>query len=247
MISAQPALNAKDQPAPKRSPFAVVAAMKMEVARLQRRAGDRLHLITTGIGVENVERSLHAHLQAKRAEAVLGIGLAGALSPVLRVGDLVIGQEVWGPSRLTSSPELLSLAREARLEGNAIYPGTVITVNEPVRWAGAKQRLASTMVERPVACVDMESWAIARFCAGLQIPFLIVRAISDAFDEELPLDFNRYRRSDGRLDLPGIVGAALIHPWLIGGLWNLGCHARLCTRRLVQFVEQMLLATAVRG
>lgn len=125
-------------------------------------------------------------------------------------------------------------------------PGTVITVDELVCSADAKQRLASAMVERPVACVDMESWAIARFCAPLQIPFLIVRAISDAFDEDLPLDFNRYRRTDGRLDLAGIIGSALIHPWLIGGLWNLGCHARLCTRRLVQFVEQMLLAMAVR-
>ena len=100
------------------------------------------------------------------------------------------------------------------------------------------------MVEQAVACVDTESWAIARFCSHLQIPYLIVRSVSDRFDEDLPLDFNRYRRADGDLDPLRIVGAALIRPRLIGGLWNLGRHARLCTRRLVQFVERMIPAIA---
>ncbi len=215
--------------------------MRMELAPLQRRCHDRLLLIETGIGADNVVRSLQAQLQGKSAEAVLGIGLAGALSSGLRVGDLVIGQEIWGPSRLTPSSQLLSLAGELCVDDSAIYPGAVISVNELICSTDAKRRLASTMVGRSVACVDMESWTIARFCSHFQIPFLIVRSISDAFDEDLPLDFNHYRRADGNLDVLRIVVAALIHPRLIGGLWTLGCHARLCTRRLVQFVERMLL------
>jgi nucleoside phosphorylase len=216
--------------------------MRMELVQLQRRSRDGLALIETGIGVENVERRLHAQLQGGEADAILGIGLAGALSETLKVGDLVIGQEVSGPSRLTPSPRLLSLAREVRIEGAAIYSGRVVTVNQLVCSVKAKQVLASAMVEQTVACVDMESWAIARFCSDLQIPFLIVRSISDRFDEDLPLDLNRYRRADGNLDFPRIVGAALVRPRSIGGFWKLRGHARLCTQRLVQFVERMLLA-----
>jgi len=175
-------------------------------------------------------------------EALLGIGLAGALSSALQVGDLVIGQEVLGPSRLTPSPRLLSLARDVKVGGAAVYAGTVVTVDEMACSAKTKQLLASAMVDQPIACVDMESWAIARLCSHLQIPFLIVRSISDRFDEDLPLDFNCYRRADGNLDFPRVVGAALVRPRSIGGLWRLRGHTKLCAGRLVQFVERMLLA-----
>lgn len=224
------------------TPLAVVAAMRMELAPLQRRSRDGLLLIETGIGVENVERRLHAQLQGRAAEALLGIGLAGALSSALQVGDLVIGQEVLGPSRLTPSPRLLSLARDIEVGGAAVYAGTVVTVNEMACSAKTKQLLASAMVDQPIACVDMESWAIARLCSHLQIPFLIVRSISDRFDEDLPLDFNCYRRADGNLDFPRVVGAALIRPRSTAGLWRLRGHTKLCAGRLVQFVERMLLA-----
>jgi hypothetical protein len=148
---------------------------------------------------------------------------------------------------MTPTPQLLRLAKEVRIGGASVYagtivtvnPGTVVTVSEMVRTAKAKQPLPSTMVEHPIACVDMEFWPVARFCASHQIPFLIVRPISDAFDEDLPRDFNRYRRVDGNLDLPKIGGSILMHPWSVGGLLNLCHHAWLCTRRLAQFVEQM--------
>ena len=218
--------------------------MRMELALLQRRSRDGLLLIETGIGVENVERRLHAQLQGRAAEALLGIGLAGALSSALQVGDLVIGQEVLGPSRLAPSPRLLALARDVvvGVGGAAVYAGTVVTVNETACSAKTKQLLANAVVDQPIACVDMESWAIARLCSHLQIPFLIVRSISDRFDEDLPLDFNCYRRADGNLDFPRVLGAALIRPRSTAGLWRLRGHTKLCARHLVQFVERMLLA-----
>jgi len=214
--------------------------MRRELAPLECRSRDNLLLIETGVGVENVERRLHARLQGAGVGAVLGIGLAGSLSPVLKVSDLVLGQEVLGSSRLTPSPQLLSLAKEVRIEGTAIFPGTVLTVNDMVCTAKGKRRLASR-VEQPIACVDMESWAVARFCTSLQIPFLIVRSISDGFDEDLPLNFSRHRRADGNLDFVRIGASALIRPRSLGGLWRLGRRARLCTRHLAQFVEQMIL------
>jgi adenosylhomocysteine nucleosidase len=223
-------------------PLAAVAAMGMELAPLRSLSSDGLLLVETGIGVENVERTLHAQLKGKAPAAILGIGLAGALSSALQVGDLVIGREVFGPSRLVPSPRLLSLAREVKIADAAIYAGTVVTINEMACSADSKQLLASAMTNQPVACVDMESWAIARSCSHLQIPFLAVRSISDRFDEDLPLDFNCYRRADGNLDFFKIICAALVRPRSVGGLWRLRGHAKLCTRRLVQFVERMLLA-----
>jgi len=222
--------------------LAVLAAMKRELAPLKRRHLPGLDLIETGMGVEHLEQRLRTELQERGTGAILGIGLAGALSERLRVGDLVIGRQVLGASRLTSSDSLHSLANEVHLQGAAIHSGTVLTVDHMVCSAREKETLASAMDERFVACVDMESWGIARLCSDLRIPFLIVRAISDGFNEDLPLDLNRFRRADGNLDLPRIIAGALHRPRSIGGLWRLRSQANLCAQRLAEFVEGLLLA-----
>src|SRR3990172_8347745 len=93
-------------------PWAVVAALPQELAPLKRISHQNLSLIETGMGSENADRSLRAHLRKQEFAGVLGIGLAGALSPSLRIGDLVIGQEVHGESQYTATPRLLDAARK---------------------------------------------------------------------------------------------------------------------------------------
>jgi adenosylhomocysteine nucleosidase len=219
----------------------VVAAMKMELSPLRRRALANLVMVETGIGVPNAECKLLDLLSQTTVRAVIGIGLAGALSPELKIGDLVVGKEVWGPSQLASSFQLVSVSKEVMLEGATIHMGTVITMNEMICSARKKEILANTLINSPIGCVDMESWGIARICDQHKIPYLVVRAISDGYDEDLPLDFNRYRRVDGNLNLFKLGVAALASPGLIADLYRLRRRGQLCAQRLAEFVEKLVL------
>jgi hypothetical protein len=86
----------------------------------------------------------------------------------------------------------------------------------------------------------MESAAIAAVCAELQLPYLVVRAISDTFDEDLPVDFNRCRDRDGRVNPRRVMQAALFRPRAFKGLIELKRRADLCASNLAAFIRQLL-------
>jgi len=221
-------------------PWAVVAALPQELAPLRRISHQNCSLIVTGMGIENADRNLRAHLREKEFAGVFGIGLAGALTPSLRIGDLVIGQEVHGESIHHADAQLLDAAGKIRLSETGINFGTIVTVNEIVCTAWRKRQLAEKAHSCKLSCVDMESWAFSRVCAENDIPCLNIRCISDLLEEDLPLDFNRFRKPDGNLGLLSIAMAALIRPRVIGGLWKMRSNAQFCAHQLACFVTQVL-------
>ena len=221
-------------------PWAVVAALQQELAPLKRRFQHDLVLIETGMGCENADRSLRARLREQHVAAVLGIGLAGALSSSLEIGDLVIGQEVWGRTRITPPASLVKAARETLSNDSGIHLGSVITVNKMVCTTEGKRQLATSLGVDQLGCVDMESWAVARVCEEIGIPYLIVRCISDVLSEDLPLDFNRFCLPDGNLDIRRIMRSAFLHPSKLQGLWKFARRLTLCTSRLAEFADQFV-------
>src|SRR5712692_5831178 len=78
----------------KENPILVVAAMSRELAKLGQQSHSGLTLLETGEGIANAQRSLEARLDQESARAVLSIGFAGALSPALQIGDLVLANDV---------------------------------------------------------------------------------------------------------------------------------------------------------
>ena len=57
--------------------------------------------------------------------------------------------------------------------------------------------------------VDMESLAIGEVAANYNVPFLVIRSISDTVNEDLPVDFNRFLRPYGWV---GGMGRVLMSP-----------------------------------
>jgi hypothetical protein len=68
-----------------------------------------LVFLEAGVGTDNATERLTKFLEKQRTDFVLGAGMAGALSPHLRIGDLVIVERVVGPSTLLTLPQLCSL------------------------------------------------------------------------------------------------------------------------------------------
>jgi adenosylhomocysteine nucleosidase len=226
--------------------WAVVAAMKREMAPLRRHSSSHLLLVETGIGQHNADRVVRQLFDQRTVQAVIHVGLAGALSPLLQVGDLVIGKEVQGTHSFEPTPALLAAAAQIKLDGIRACSGTIITQDEILWRASEKQRLALELAPGTIACVDMESAVVALACTQHQIPFLIVRSISDLLDEDLPMDFNRFRDRNDNLRTGKLMVSCALHPGSLLGLLALRRRTRLCAERLARFVEQ-LVQTRIAG
>jgi adenosylhomocysteine nucleosidase len=218
-------------------PILVVAALGYELKKLNRAAHPGLALLETGEGVVNAERNLEAWLGRRRAHVVLSIGFAGALSPELRVGDLVVAKSVHGSN---AEPDHKLLAAASRLQlDSTVHLGTALT-SDVILWRAAEKRaLASSLGANEIGFVDMESTAIASVCARRGVPFLIVRSITDLLDEDLPLDFNQCRDSEGRVNSIKVMKAALLNPGSISGLLSLRKRSELCAERMGDFVIRL--------
>ncbi len=77
--------------------------------------------------------------------------------------------------------------------------------------------------------------------AAWNIPFLIARSISDTFDEDLPLDFNRCRTSDGRVSRRKVIQSLIWRPRALKGIDRIATE--VCNvRRKVGRVHQRIAA-----
>ncbi|HXU35089.1 MAG TPA: hypothetical protein VN937_01915 [Blastocatellia bacterium] len=221
----------------KSAPILVVAALSHELKQLRREAHSALALLETGEGVANAERRLEAWLEQQSARAVLSIGFAGALSSEFQVGDLVVAKSVRGAAAAPDR-ELLAAASRAGLNTPVRF-GTALTSDVILWQATEKHILANSLGADEIGFVDMESTAIAGVCARRRVPFLIVRSITDLFDEDLPLDFNLCRDHDGRVSPGKVMKAALLKPGSFTGLLELRKRSELCADRMAEFVGKL--------
>jgi nucleoside phosphorylase len=208
----------------------VVAALARELAPLRKRDLQAVTLLTVGVGRKNAERRLRDWFVQHQADGVICLGFAGALSTALNIADLVIDKTGW------QAGEALN-----KLSSTDIRFGKIITIDEIIG-VRDKRELAVKLGRPEIACVEMESAAVAQVCREQEIPCLLVRAITDLFDEDFPVDFNRCRNENGEVSQAKVMKAVLRRPQSIKPLVDLGRRAALCAERLAEFVEQVLPA-----
>ena len=129
--------------------------------------------------------------------ALVSTGYCGALDAGLAPGDILIIGEVNGIA-----------AREPRVAGE-YRKGVLVSQDRVIVTAKEKQELRLTGA---IAC-DMEASAVAEAAAALDLPFYCVRVVTDTANEDLPMDFNRYRDAHGRFDRTRIAMGALRRPF----------------------------------
>jgi len=140
---------------------------------------------------------------------VLFTGVAGAVRPGLRVGDLVISKdavqhdldvrplgyrlgevpgETWSWSADARLAEL-ALAAAAELRDVRAVLGRVasgdVFVADPARARALRATFGAD-------CAEMEGAAAAQVCAKWGVPFVIIRSISDTADHEAQVDFRAF-------------------------------------------------------
>jgi len=161
-----------------------------------------VRVLHTGIGADAVATVLQAALKDDGFSVVVSSGFAGGLDPGLRVGDVIADAGV-------SSEELL---RELPAE---IRRGRICTASSVVDSPEAKAELYS---KTGAQAVDMETEAIAAECARAGIPLLVIRAISDAAGDEIPVPLEVAWDLVVQRPRPVRLGAYLVrNPGRIGG------------------------------
>lgn len=139
-----------------------------------------------GIGEQAARRAAETCVRLAgrgRCRRVVWIGIAGGLSPDLRVGDLIAARAVLAPDR--PRMDLDGALVPAAVAGGC-RAGVVVTAPGLVTGAGARAKLWRRAGAPSPAAVDMESWPAARVLHAAGVPFAVLRAISDTAARELP-------------------------------------------------------------
>jgi len=151
-------------------------------------------LAQTGMGRQRAETSTSAVLARCQVTTVISIGFSGALEGRLEVGDLVLASELMAitgpggneiePTIYQANQGLLRAATEAlRATPLRVVLGPTVTAPGIITTPAGKQDLSS---QTGAIAVDMESYWVAKAVSDRGLPFLALRAISDAQEELLP-------------------------------------------------------------
>ena len=190
----------------KRSRILVVVGMTREAKIL-----DGPEALIGGGDAAALADRLEAEL-SQGAAGVVSFGLCGALTPELKVGDLVVGEAAVDAETFPTDPRWMERVAAA-LPGAA--RGRFAWARQPV--ATAKEK-AETRERTGAVAVDLESYVAGRFARKYAVPFAIVRAVSDAADRTLPHAAQVGLGSDGRPALGAVLASLRDNPWQIGGL-----------------------------
>ena len=161
---------------------------------------------------------------ARQASCLLSFGIAGALAPDLRPGDVVISAEVVSGSQRWQADELFQggVAELARDIG--AFRGPVLGASAVLATEAQKSR---AWRETGALAVDLESDVVARIASQAGIPFLVARTIADTAYRELPPAALIPLSGAGTPNLARVLGSVLRRPGQIGPLIGLAWETRM--------------------
>jgi hopanoid-associated phosphorylase len=144
---------------------------------------------------------------------VISIGIAGALSPLLKVGNAVIADQIISDTEKWRCDEGWRVALAARLP--QAHQGPFAGSDTILEDADAK---AALHTRSGALAVDMESHIAARFAAARKLPLAGLRIISDDCRHVLPPAALVAMTPDGGIALGRVLGSLLRHPLQVPAL-----------------------------
>lgn len=176
--------------------------------------GHDLVVVRAGVGKVNAARCTQLLIDDFGAQAVLCTGSAGAVNPDLDIGDIVVaedcvqhdvkvdflgiprGQIPFTEHRFfETSPTLRQHAQAVSLPDHSIHVGRVLTGDTFIEEETYRHELRNQLNGD---CVEMEGAAVGQVCAVNDVPYLVVRAISDHADGTSDVDFQSFLEDAAR-------------------------------------------------
>ena len=234
-------------------------AVKEESRPFQKLIGARsdLQVVLSGIGQRNAEKAIRKVLAEQSPKLVLTCGFAGGLNPELAAGTVVFSvDEGPGSRRANEAGFLASSQIPPPCVGGYDPAGTISSLSPALLAAGARpatfhcaDRVAASAESKRALrlstgadAVEMESGVIRAMCREHKILSATVRVISDAANEDLPLDFNRLMDAEQNLSYAKLALALAGSPRKISALLKLQKQTQTAAERLAR-----VLATVIAG
>ncbi|MCK5853597.1 MAG: 5'-methylthioadenosine/adenosylhomocysteine nucleosidase [Sulfurovaceae bacterium] len=142
-------------------------------------------------------------------------GVAGAINPELKIGDLIIADKLCqhdlditifghdhgyvpeGAVFVETDAKLREVAKVVASKSNlSLIEGTIATGDQFVASSERKEFISSTF---KADALEMEGASVAVVCNALNVPFFVLRAISDTANDDAGMDFDEF-----------MVGSAII-------------------------------------
>lgn len=165
-------------------------------------------VVRSGVGKVNAALCVQILADDFRVTHIINTGVAGSLNPKLDIGDILISRDalhhdvdatVWGylPGEVpqlgirefSADHRLAELALQACEKVNPdihAMTGRILSGDQFISDKAVKQRLTETFQGD---CAEMEGAAIAHAACLNNIPFVIIRAISDKADDSAEIEY----------------------------------------------------------
>lgn len=185
-----------------------VAGMTFYQGELQ---GKEIVLVRSGIGKVNAGLCSQILVDRYQVDGIINTGIAGSLQNVVNVGDIVLSTtsvqhdvdavgfgyplgEIpqLGTKEFPADEHLLAVAERCCKKANPdiqTFKGRVASGDQFVSSREKKNWIRDNF---DAYCTEMEGAAIAQAAYLNQIPYLIVRAISDKADDSANVDYNEF-------------------------------------------------------
>jgi len=154
-------------------------------------------------------------------QKILFSGVAGAIDSSLKIGDLIVakglvqhdlditafghpfGYVPEGEVCILADEELLKVSKEVASElGIELKEGIIATGDQFVASSERKEWIEGTFKAH---ALEMEGASVAVVCDALNVPFFVLRAISDSADMDAGFDFDEFLKSSAKVSADFIV------------------------------------------
>ncbi|MBQ0058365.1 MAG: 5'-methylthioadenosine/adenosylhomocysteine nucleosidase [Lachnospiraceae bacterium] len=171
-------------------------------------SGQDAVVVKSGVGKVNAAICAQVLVDVFNVDTLINTGVAGALDAALNVGDLVVSKDAvhhdidatgigipkgqvpyMSVMSFPAAEKLIELAMEANKKANPEVQtsvGRVVSGDVFVNSRALKEALVSQF---DGTCAEMEGAAIAHVAYLNQVPYVILRAISDKADDSADVDF----------------------------------------------------------
>ncbi|RSL31578.1 5'-methylthioadenosine/S-adenosylhomocysteine nucleosidase [Salibacterium salarium] len=178
-------------------------------------------LIKSGIGKVNAAIATTLLLEKFQPDIVINTGSAGGFNPELEVGDLVVSTEVryndvdatvfgyeYGqvpqmPARYVSDEQLVEQTKQCAAKENISIADGLILSGDSFMSTDRQVEFLKTTFDNP-QCAEMEAGAIAQVCYRFEVPFVVIRALSDIAGKDAKQSYDQF------LEKASVNSAALV-------------------------------------
>ena len=176
--------------------------------------GQHVVIVRCGVGKVNAGNCAQLLISVFGVDRIINTGVAGSLDASIDIGDIVVSTDAvqhdfdltpmgYAPGELDGigSPSLPADADMRERAVNAVrqsapevhvFEGRVCTGDQFI--ASAEQKDA-IIAKFGGLCCEMEGGAIAQICFQNEIPFVIIRAISDKADGSAEMDYSEFEHA----------------------------------------------------